>query len=548
MRTFRLLVVSAVLLTGVVGVPAVSETQVFAEIPKAQVSVHEGLWASVPGDSYTASSATLWEYGFDLSYNVQSGTVTGPAAQITLPSGLSDVWSRSPGLGHINWTGATLTGTWPGVPADGLRMEVGAIPPYVFVGAAPPVSFSRTISDSPVFTDDDETRTVKLDVTVNSSLAAGTWFNANLVVSWDMPQGMAYTVSAPTLPLPAGFSENLEQPGNYYYSGPSALGAGTYHFEADVQFNRSGELAKAAMPGGLYYKPESGVNYGVSTNVAPVNGGTSIVITTAGAVATFSSQTPTDFTGNANVSNGLELGGVVAGVGEATPSHIWVSRIKGTSISGTTLHSVSVEVMGDNIIEGTITSPGPGFVVYDLQYDTYDKSWWLDFSSTDEGDLDGFAAGTYNLALKGSDGVTRDFTADLPDKAVPTGNMPQFTQTMGFDTTDKTPTIGWLAATDENVDVNYMEMWSDKDGAYEFGGMFEKGDVLSHTPTEDLGLGAWYVMVAYVDHTETTTGGVPLEIDFATYTNAYFNVTPEPATLALLAAGACALRILRRRR
>jgi hypothetical protein len=58
-------------------------------------------------------------------------------------------------------------------------------------------------------------------------------------------------------------------------------------------------------------------------------------------------------------------------------------------------------------------------------------------------------------------------------------------------------------------------------------------------------------MVAYFDHTETVTGGdaaVPLQIDFGTYTDAYFNVTPEPATLALLAAGACALRVLRRRR
>jgi hypothetical protein len=58
-------------------------------------------------------------------------------------------------------------------------------------------------------------------------------------------------------------------------------------------------------------------------------------------------------------------------------------------------------------------------------------------------------------------------------------------------------------------------------------------------------------MVAYSNHMETTTGGdaeVPLWIDFATYTDAYFNVVPEPAALALLAAGACALGVLRRRR
>jgi hypothetical protein len=202
--------------------------------------------------------------------------------------------------------------------------------------------------------------------------------------------------------------------------------------------------------------------------------------------------------------------------------------------------------MGTNIIEGTITSPGPGFVVYDLQPDTDDKSWWLDFSSTDEGKLAGFTAGTYNLALKGSDGVTRNFTILGPDEVVPT-DMPQFTQAMGFDTTDKRPTIGWVASTDGNVTKNYMEISSDKDGAYEFEGMLDK-TVLFHEQPEDLGLGAWYVTVAYSKHTETTTGGVPLDIDFATYTNAYFNVTPEPATLALLAAGACAIRVLRRRR
>jgi hypothetical protein len=545
MRTFRLLAVSAVLLTGVVGVLAVSETQVFATDPQAQVNLYDGLWASVQGDSYTASSTTLWERNFQLQYNVQSGTVTGPSAQITLPNGLSDVRSWSPGLSHINWTGATntLTGTWLGVPADGATMEAGAIQPYSM--GAPPVSISRSISD-PVLTDNNQTRTVTLDVTVNSPLAAGTWFNANLVNSWDMPQGMAYTVGTPT--LPTGFFAGPD-PGSYYCPNPSALVVNnTYHFEAAVQFNRSGELAQGTA-GDLYYKPQSGVNYGVSGSVQTASG-TSIAITTpSGVAATFSSLTPTDFTGNTHVNNGLALGGVVAGVGAAMPSHISVSRLKETSISGTTLHSVSVEVMGANIIEGTITSPGPGFVVYDLQPDTDDKSWWLEFGSTTESDLDGFTAGTYNLALKGSDGVTRNFTILGPEKDVPTG-MPTFTQAMGFDTTDKRPTIGWLASTDQNVTKNYMEISSDKDGAYEFSEMLEK-NVLSHTPTEDLDPGAWYVMVAYSNHTDTFTGGdaaVPLEIDFATVTDAYFNVTPEPATLALLAAGACALRMLRRRR
>ncbi|MBE3099595.1 MAG: PEP-CTERM sorting domain-containing protein [Planctomycetes bacterium] len=551
MSHFRFLAVSAVLLTGVVGVPAVSETQVFAAAsplnPQAQVSVYDGLWASIQGDSYTASPSTLWERDFELRYYVQSGTVTGPAAQITLPNGLSDLWSGSGSSApiHINWTGATntLKGTWPGIPADGTTMEIGAIPAYSM--GAPPVSISRSISN-PVLQGDLEMRTVTLDVTVHSSLAAFNWFTANLISAWDIPQGMAYTVGAPTVPV--GFSAAPE-PGTYYCPDPSALGVDTYHFEADVQFHRTGVLAQAAV-GDLYYKPESGVNYGVSANVPPVSG-TSMAITTAtGEVATFSSLTPTDFTGNTMVGNSLELGGVATGFGPAAPSHIWVVRTKGTSISGTTLHGVHVEVKGANIIEGTITSPGGA--VYGLEYDDYDTtdpSWCFDFNSATESDLAGFTADTYHLALKGSNGDTLNLTALVPGKDMPT-EMPQFTQAMGFDTTDKTPTIGWLAATDPNVSKNYveMEMMTDEGGGYEYDEMVDKA-VTSHTPTEDLGLGAWYAMVAYCDHTDTTTGGdaaVPLWIDFATYTDAYFNVTPEPATLSLLAFGA--LAVLGRRR
>jgi len=550
MSHFRFLAVSAVLLTGVVGVPAVSETQVFAANPQAQVRVYDGLWAPVQGDSYTASPTTLWERGFDLQYYVQSGTVTGPSAQITLPNGLSDLWCGS-GSGapiHINWTGATntLKGTWPGIPPDGTSMGVEGIPSYS-VGA-PPVSVSRSISN-PVLQGDLEMRTVTLDVTVHSSLAAFNWFNANLVGFWDIPQGMSYAVGLPT--VPAGFSA-AAQPGTYYCPNPSALGVGTYHFEADVQFNRTGVLAQAAV-GDLYYKPESGVNYGVSANVAPVSGGTSMAITTAtGEVATFSSLTPTDFTGNTMVGNSLELGAVATGVGPATPSLIWIARAKGTSISGTTFHAVHVEVKGDNIIEGTMTSPGGAVYGLRYDYDIRDASWsfGFDFNSTTESDLAGFTTGTYLLALKGSNGDALNLTAFVPDQALPT-EMPQFAQAMGFDTTDKRPTIGWLQATDPNIIKNYvsMEMSRDEVGGYKYEEMVDKA-VTSHTPTEDLGLGAWVAMVAYCDHTDTTTGGdaaVPLWIDFVTYTDAYFNVTPEPATLSLLALGGLGA-LLRRRR
>ena len=551
MRPFRLLAVAAVLLAGVVGVPAVSAGPVAN--PQAQVSVYDGLWSPIQGDSYTASPTTLWQRDFELHYYVQSGTVTGPSAQITLPNGLNDVWSWSgPGPStpiHVNWTGATntLKGTWSDIPAYGTWLEVETIPTYS-VGL-PPVSVSRSISN-PVLTGDNQTRTVTLDVTVNSSLAAFNWFNANLVAPWDIPEGMAHVVGAPT--LPAGFSAGPD-PGSYYCPNPSALGVGTYHFAADVQFNRSGVLAQATV-GDLYYKPKSGVDYGVSANVTPVSGGTSIAITAApGVVATFSSLTPTDFTGNTNVYNGLELGVVVAGVGPATPSHIWVARVKGTSISGTTFHGVHVEVKGANIVEGTITSPGGAVYGLRYDYDSTDNCWYVgfDFNSTTESDLAGFTAGTYLLALKGSDGVTHNSTALVPDKAVPT-EMPQFTQAIGFDTTDKRPTIGWLQATDPNISKNYVriEMMTDESGGYEYGEMVDKA-VTSLTPTADLGQGAWSAMVAYCNHTDTTTGGdaaVPLWIDFATYADSYFNVTPEPATLALLAAGACTLRVLRRRR
>ena len=183
----------------------------------------------------------------------------------------------------------------------------------------------------------------------------------------------------------------------------------------------------------------------------------------------------------------------------------------------------------------------PGSAVYALAFD--DESWEFWRNTATVGDLAEFVSGTYQIALTGGDGAVRNFTVDL-DKDLPTGT-PAFDQLMGFETTSVRPTLSWLVSGDTDANKTYFEVFGVCDEQWEFGELFDNA-VMSFTPTEDLPLGGYIGSVFYLDFSESTTGGVPLSIGFYNGRDTYFNVTPEPATLSLLALGG--LAVLRRRR
>ena len=535
MRPFRLLAVSAVLLTGVVGVPAVSETQVFATNPQVSVQASDSWWADLSGDSFS-NVPTRWGRGYMLWYNVQSGTVAGASAQVTLPAGgLDEVWADQ--ASNLHWNGPTRAVKWTAIGDLGGQMMVGvdAVPTYAV--ETPPLVGARWISN-PVLTGDIQTQTVSFDLTVKSSLSAYNWLNVNVLTPWDTPDHIAYSVTSSS--APAGFLAGPDL-GTFYCPNLSDLALDTpYHFTADVKITRSGPL----MGGTLYHKPSSSVNYGIGTNAPSVVTGTSMTVNVASGVdATFGSAATVDFSGSSNVNRDLSLGAVVARVGEATPTSIWVSRGKRTSLSGTDIHSFGIAVTGDNIVAGTITTPGSA--AYGLNFD--EDEWWFDRESATASDLAEFGPGTYHIVLTGGDGFVHDFTVDLPAKDLPT-DSPAFDQPMGFETTSVRPTLSWQVSGDPDANKTAVEVFGVDDEQGDFFQLLDKTGT-SYAPPSDLPLGGYIGSVFYVDDSQSTMPeGASLEISFYNGLDTYFNVTPEPATLALLAAGACALRVLRRRR
>jgi hypothetical protein len=263
----------------------------------------------------------------------------------------------------------------------------------------------------------------------------------------------------------------------------------------------------------------------------------------SGVDATFGSAATVDFSGSSSVNWNPSLGAVVAGVGEATPTSIWVGRGKRTSLSGTDIHSFEVDIMGNNIVAGTITTPGGA--AYGLRF--HEDEWRFERYSATASDLAELGPGTYQIALTGSDGGVRYFTVDLPAKDLPT-DSPAFDQPMGFETTNVRPTLSWKESADPHANKTVLEVRGVDEEQWHFFQLLDKTDT-SFTPTEDLPLSGYIGTVAYVDGWQgTMPEGASLEIFFLNGRDTYFNVTPEPATLALLAAGACALRVLRRRR
>ncbi len=523
------------LFAGLLWATGICGTGAFAENPQVEVGAQDDWWANFSGDSFSAAPTT-WECGYMLRYDVHSGAVPGASAEITLPTGLADIWAYQTQAMYLEWTGATNTMKFTSVgDATGeMRMGIDAVPTSAV--ETPLVSATRSISD-PVLTGDVQTQTITLDVTVASSLS-GYGMGVNLI-SW-VPDNLAYSVVGST--ASAGFSEG-GQPGSYYPADPSTLEIGeTYRFTAEVQVTRSGELSQSEMDGDLYHKPPSDVFYYTYTGVDPATGGTSILVPVASGVdATFASDVPTDFTGGSSVQKNLRFTPVVAGVGPAAVSELYLSREKRTSISETMLYVFSVDLEADNVAAATITAPGAN--VYDMEMYGDEIEFWR--TSTDEADLTDFGPGTYHIVLTGTDGVVQTYDVELADATYP-DPMPHFDQAMGFLAEEPRPTLSWEAP-GAGVDAIGLQLWSVGEEEDEYEGFFGTG-VTSYTPGEDLGLGGYMACVTFIEgEAGTLSGGGDYYTGWIACTDTYFNVTPEPATLALMGLGAGSL-LLRGRR
>ena len=522
---------AVMLIAGLWAMAGTSRTEALAADPEMSVWVDNVWWVGTATDSYTAVP-TRWSRDYKLWYRVDSGAMPGSAAQICMPTGFDepylDHWSVRPA--YLKWDGATnvLKYTATGAVNAGQQMtaSTNAVPRYVV--ETPLVSVTRSVP-IPILTADVQTQTLAIDVTLNASLAAYDGLGVSMIWEWALPpEGISYTVLSAS--GPAEFSPG-SAPGSFY-GDPSLLVVGTpYHFTADVQVARSGPRAQAAM-GDLYHRPISVVSYSADTTIAPATG-TSITFNVApGVDATFSSAVSTTFHPSIEVFRGMQFDSVLAGVGPATPSRIGIGKDKRTGLCGTTFYSFWLEAEGQNLVGGTVTTPLGA--VYSLE--CWEDEAGFGRTSATLADLAEFGPGTYQIALAGSDGVVRNFSTVLPDKGFPT-EMPQFDNAQGFETTNKRPTLSWQAPTDPNVDGVFIECWSLLDGEYDFGQFLDKS-VTSWTVPVDLEPGAYLASIWYGDQEDDAM--------MATGGDLYFNIVPEPTTLALLAASG--LGVLLRRR
>ena len=506
----------------------------YAVPPQAWVTAEEQHWLDVAGDAMPAVPS-LWDRGYTLNYQVMGGTVQGAAISITQPNGIEDVWIDTPGT--IGWQSGTSTFGWQAVgPLSGSAFEcIDALPSQVTL--TPSFSMTRHISN-PVLGSDSETRTLTFGVTIASSMAGYDWMRVDMLTDWNAPDGLSYSVVSTS--GPAGFTHQSWGLATYSADNPATLGVGsTYEFTADVQITRSGDLAQAAL-GDLYLKPSGNARYGNSTPVAPVTGNSISVAVGAGVTATFASTNVTNFSGQGGQAQSLDFNTVATGVGPIALNEVSLVRNKRTSISGTTLYAFDVELQGTNVAAATLTTPGAN--VYAMEMDEGYTEFWR--ASTTEADLSDFGPGTYRIDLTGTDGGVQTYYVDLPDATYPAA-APQFDQSIGFETLDPRPLLSWQAA-GPGVDAISFELWS-VDDEYEGWEMLGTG-VTSSTPGEDLGIGGYVACVEFFDgEVGALPGGATCYTGWVASTDTYFNITPEPVTLALLGLGAGGL-LLRRRR
>jgi MYXO-CTERM domain-containing protein len=187
---------------------------------------------------------------------------------------------------------------------------------------------------------------------------------------------------------------------------------------------------------------------------------------------------------------------VAASGAPASVQQIFVGKGRRLTVTGGTTYSVTVNCESNNVVSGTVTTPGGA--AYALV--AGDRGpWSFGVSSDAPADLAGFGLGNYTIKVWGADGIDKTYVVplggELPSDA-PTYNLGCWSTI-----TDSRPTISWGASADPNVNKVHLDLWA---GDKDYGSGFADPSQTSLTPSEDLPNGFAMACVVFIDGEEYT--------------------------------------------
>jgi len=492
----------------------------------------ENTWgAATSGDTIT-SDARWGENWLYAGANVV-GILTNVQSVLALPNYLSD--TDTVDGAYLDWNAAAKEWSYKASgPVNTGWHDLGGVDHAVSQNA-PLVSATRSISN-PVFASDTETRRLTMVVDIASGALAG-YDELYVGLLRDLPDGLSVTAVA-AVSTPAGFWQNDDRFG--LGGGLGAL-SGTYTFSADVTFQRSGALQKSVL-GDMYFKSGGEVTYSKSTGISQTGVTQFSATLDNGDTFTLKADNAFDLTGSVNQQRYMLNFDSIVGANDAaaTVDEISLVKMQRKTVAGNTVYAFFVEASGQNFASGTLTSPLNN--TYDMDVDAEDGTieFWRETDNLS--DLDVFGTGAYVLRVVGTDNIEQVYYLSLAG-AFPT-DFPTFdaANPNGFETTNTQPTLKWAASADASVDGNIVEVWQ---------GDIEEFDMMlasttQFTISQPLEVGGALGMVGFLAGDQYISNGANVSSGFGNGSDMYFNVTPEPGTLALLGLGAIGL--LRRRR
>ncbi len=456
------------------------------------------------GDVLNAAAAGGGQSSIDWGLVGGTGGPTVLTSRLSLPEGFIEMWTGdrpsyhywSQGASMLTFRNVEPAGVGPG--EDGWWNGVDL--PSTHIPYSGPVTLSRSMAD-PVLDSDSLVRTVTISLEVEPGGLAGMEFGLSLA-DWTQIDGLSATV------VGRDYDTNVFIAYNNWFGlnvDPSTL-AGTYTFELDVWFQRSGPLAQAVV-GDLLYKPEVGMNYAANAEWirSPSPPATSISHSLGdGLTLTIDSSTPAYMSLSSRDRTSLWLQPIVAQAGAAAePQGIQFLVGSRTSPSGALVHEASVSVEGLNLVGGALTTPGGQMYALGVE-EPGRLEFWIE--SADAADLGEFIAGDYTLVIWGADGVAQTYPLSLAG-ALPT-DEPAINLSLNAIVTDAQPTVTSSTSADPDVNLGHFEIEMTAD-------LFEGGadvdpavEPMAFTPPTPLSDGGAWVGAYFADITQTLVNAV----------------------------------------